>query len=118
MADEICEIDGKLSFYLETSFDVDAVFGTHICAAENDDTLNIYADYDMAAGEVCDMLEVDLHRVDGPNESTGYYLNAVEKAVLLQKMDEYCQQQTGQSLADYSAQLMAEDMELPAGPVM
>ncbi len=64
------------------------------------------------------MLEVDLHRADGPNESTGYYLNAVEKAVLLQKMDEYCQQQTGQSLADYSAQLMAEDMGLPAGPVM
>lgn len=40
LADEICEMDGqRLNFYIETSFDVDAVFGTHICTAENDDTL-------------------------------------------------------------------------------
>lgn len=112
LADEICEMEGqRLNFYLETGFDVDAVFGTHICTAENDDTLNVYADYDMAAGQVCDMLEVDLHRADGKEESLEYRLNAVEKVVLLRKMDDYCQQQTGQSLADYSAQLMTEDAQ-------
>ena len=119
LAEEICEMDGqKLNFYLEVCFDVDAVFGTHVCTAENDDTLNVYADYDMATGQVRDMLEVDLHRADGREEPVEYRLNAVEKAVLLRKMDAYCQQQTGQSLKDYSAQLMAEDMAPPAGPVM
>lgn len=119
LAEEICEMDGQqLNFYLETSFDMDAAFGTHVCTAENDDTLNVYADYDMATGQVRDMLEVDLHRADGREESVEYRLNAVEKAVLLRKMDAYCQQQTGQSLADYSAQRMAEDMAPPAGPVM
>lgn len=112
-------MDGqRLNFYLETSFDVDAVFGTHVCTAENDDTLNVYADYDMATGQVCDELEVDLHRADGREESVEYRLNAVEKAVLLRKMDGYCQQQTGQTLKEYSAQLMAEDLKQPAGPSM
>lgn len=112
LAEEICEMDGqRLNFYLETSFNVDAVFGTHVCTAENDDTLNVYADYDMRTGQVCDMLEVDLHRADGREESLEYCLNTVEKAVLLRKMDDYCQQQTGQSLAQYSAQLLAENAQ-------
>ena len=108
--------DGRLNFYLENSFDMDRVFGTH--TAKGDDWLNIYASYDMAAGQVCDMLEVDLHQADGREESLEHRLNAVEKSALLQKMDAYCQQQTGQSLKEYSAQCMAEDMAPPAGPVM
>ena len=115
-ADEVTADDGRLNFYLENSFDVDRVFGTRV--AKGDDWLNVYANYDMASGQVCDMLEVDLHRADGREESMEYCLNAVEKAALLQKMDAYCQQQTGQSLREYSAQCMAEDMALPAGPVM
>ena len=119
LAEDICEMDGqRLNVYLETVFDVDAVFGTHICTAENDDTLDVYADYDMRTGQVCDMLEVDLHRADGKEESLEYRLDAVEKAVLLWKMDEHCQRQTGQTLEQYSAQLMAEDMTPPAGPAM
>ncbi len=120
LAEEICEMDGqRLNFYLETYFDVDAVFGTHVCTAENDDTLNVYADYDMATGQVCDELEVDLHRADGREESVEYRLNAVEKATLLWKMEEYCWQQTGQSLKDYSAGLMAEEEIVPpAGPTL
>lgn len=110
-AEEISEIDSRLNFYMETNFDVDAVFGTHVCTDENDDCLNVYADYDMAAGQVCDELEVDLHRADGRVESVPYTLNAAEKAVLLRKMDEYCQQQTGMTLKDCSAQRMAEDLE-------
>ena len=115
-ADEITADDGRLNFYLENSFDVDRVFGTR--TAKRDDWLNVYANYDMASGQVCDMLEVDLHRADGREGAMEYRLNAVEKAALLQKMDAYCQQQTGQSLADYSAQHLTEDMVPPAGPVM
>ena len=47
-----------------------------------------------------------------------YRLNAVEKATLLRKMDAYCQEQTGQTLADYSAQRMAEDIAPPTQPMM
>ena len=115
-ADEITADDGRLNFYLENSFDVDRVFGTR--TAKRDDWLNVYANYDMASGQVCDMLEVDLHRADGREGSMEYRLNAVEKAALLRKMEDYCQQQTGQSLADYSAQRLTEDMVPPAGPVM
>ena len=119
LAEEICEMDGqRLNFYLEASFDVDAVFGTHVCTGENDDTLNVYADYDMSTGQVCDELEIDLHLADGHEESVEYRLTSVEKATLRRKMDDYCQQQTGQSLKDYSTQLMAEDMEPPTGPTM
>ena len=117
-AEEITEIDSLLDFYMDTSFDVDAAFGTHVCTGENDDTLNVYANYDMAAEQVCDELEVDLHRADGREESVEYRLNAVEKATLLRKMDAYCQEQTGQTLADYSAQRMAEDMATPSQPSM
>lgn len=110
LADEICEIDGhRLNFYLEAGFNEDAVFGTHVCTGENDDTLNVYANYDMASGQVCDELEVDLHWADGREESLEYRLNAVEKATLLRKMDAYCQEQTGQALKDYSAQRMAQE---------
>jgi len=108
-ADEITEIDGLLDFYMETWFNVDAMFGTHVCTSENDDTLNVYANYDMAAGQVRGTLEVDMHWADGREESLEYRLNAVEKAVLLRKMDAYCQEQTGQTLKEYSAQLMAEE---------
>ena len=117
-AEEITEIDSLLDFYMETNFDVDALFGTHVCTGENDDTLNVYANYDMTAGQVCDELEVDLHRADGREEAVEYRLNAVEKATLLRKMDAYCQEQTGQTLKDYSAQLMAEEMEPPTQPMM
>ena len=117
-AEEITEIDGLLDFYMETNFDVDAAFGTHVCTGENDDTLNVYANYDMAAGQVCDELEVDLHRADGGEEAVEYRLNAVEKATLLRKMDAYCQEQTAQTLAEYNAQWMVEEMIPPTQPTM
>lgn len=116
--DEISETSGLLNFRLETAFDVDAVFGTHICTAGNDDTLNAYANYDMTAGQLCGELEIAIHHNNVWTESLVYTLNAAEKSILLKKMDAYCQQQTGQSLADYSAQRLAEDITPPAGPVM
>ena len=108
LAEEICEMDGhRLNFYLETGFDVDKVFGTR--TAERAEQMNLYADYDMGAGQVCDELELVLVHASGKEEALTYPLNAEEKAVLLRKMDDYCQQQTGQSMQDYSTQRMAED---------
>ena len=115
--DEIIESNGKLNFYVQTEFDVDAAFGTFVLTDENDDWLNVYANYDIAEDRPCDMLELTLCKGDGSEESWSYPLNAAEQDVLLRKMEEYCQQQTGMSLHDY-AQQFREEPEQQQGPVM
>ena len=115
--DEIIESDGKLNFYVQTEFDVDAAFGTFVLTDKNDDWLNIYANYDIAEDRPCDTLELTLCKGDGSEESWSYQLNAAEREVLLRKMEEYCQQQTGVSLRDY-AQQFREEPEQRQGPVM
>ena len=115
--DEIIESDGKLNFYVQTEFDVDAAFGTFVLTGKNDDWLNIYANYDIAQGKPCDTLELTLCKGDSSEESWSYQLNAAEQDVLLRKMEEYCQQQTGMSLHDY-AQKFREEPEQQQGPVM
>ena len=115
--DEIIESDGKLNFYVQAEFDVDAVFGTFVLTDENDDWLNVYANYDIEQGKSCDTLELTLCKGDGSEESWSYQLNAAEQDVLLRKMEEYCQRQTGMSLHDY-AQQFREEPEQQQGPVM
>ena len=114
-AEEICEMDGRrLNFYLEVGFDMEKVFGKRA------EQMNLYANYDMGTSQVCDELELVLVHASGKEEALTYPLNAVEKAVLLRKMDDYCQQQTGQSLQDYSTQRLAEEegAEQKYGPKM
>ena len=115
--DEIIESDGKLNFYVQTEFDVDAAFGTFVLTDKNDDWLNIYANYDIAEDRPCDALELTLCKGDGSEESWSYQLNAAEQDVLLRKMEEYCQKQTSMSLHDY-AQQFREEPEQQQGPVM
>ena len=58
-SDEIMmEEDGKLNFYVDADFDVDAAFGTFVLTDKNDDWLNIYANYDIAEDRPCDTLEL------------------------------------------------------------
>ena len=96
---------------------MDAAFGTFVLTDKNDDWINIYANYDIAEDRPCDTLELTLCKGDGSEESWSYQLNAAEQDVLLRKMEEYCQQQTGMSLHDY-AQQFREEPEQPQGPVM
>ena len=108
-SDEIMmEEDGKLNFYVDADFDVDAAFGTFVLTDKNDDWLNIYANYDIAEDRPCDTLALTLCKGDGSEESWSYQLNAAEQDVLLRKMEEYCQQQTGMSLHDYAQQFREE----------
>ena len=109
--DEIIESDGKLNFYVQTEFDVDAAFGTFVLTDKNDDWLNIYANYDIAEDRPCDTLELCLCKGDGAEESWSYPLNAAEQDVLLRKMEEFCQQQTGMSLREYAQQLHEEQAQ-------
>ena len=46
---DLSECGGLLQFYMPVTFDPDAVFGTHVATAENDDWLNVYAAYDLNA---------------------------------------------------------------------
>ena len=115
--DKIIESDGKLNFYVRTEFDVDAVFGTFVLTDENDDWLNVYANYDIAEDRPCDTLELTLCKGDGSEESWSYPLNAAEQDVLLRKMDAFCMEQTGMSLRVY-AQQFREEPEQQQGPVM
>ena len=106
--DEIMMENGKLNFYVQAEFDVDAAFGTFVCTDENDDWLNIYANYDIAQGRPCDTLELNLCKGDGTEENWSYHLNAAEQEVLARKMEEFCQQQNGMSLHDFARQLQEE----------
>ena len=107
-SDEILMENGKLNFYVQTEFDVDAAFGTFVCTDENDDWLNIYANYDIEQGKPCDTLELNLCKGDGTEENWSYHLNAAEQEVLARKMEAFCQQQNGMSLRDFARQLQEE----------
>ena len=111
--EEIIESDGKLNFYLQADFDVDAAFGTFVCTDQNDDWLNIYANYDIEKGRPCDTLELNLCKGDGTEENWSYHLNAAEQEVLARKMEDYCQQQTGMSLHEYAQQLRDSETQAP-----
>lgn len=111
--EEIIESDGKLNFYVQADFDVDAAFGTFVCTDQNDDWLNIYANYDIEKDCLCDELELNLCKGDGTEESWNYTLNAAEQEVLTRKMEEFCQHQTGMSLHEYAQQLRDEQSAAP-----
>ena len=111
--EEIIELDGKLNFYLQADFDVDAAFGTFVCTDQNDDWLNIYANYDIEKDRLCDTLELNLCKGDGTEENWSYHLNAAEQEVLARKMEAFCQQQTGMSLHEYAQQLRESGSQTP-----
>jgi hypothetical protein len=105
---EITQDDHQLEFYMDVVFDPDAVFGTNVCTTENDDYVNVYANYDLEQGCVCDRLEVYLVSGTGDDHSYQYQLSDEEKSALLSKMESYCQENLHQSLADCRAEYLAE----------
>ena len=108
LGDEITGTDSDvLNFFIENWFNVDEVFGTHMKSEEKDEDLDIYANYDMKAGKLCDELIVMLWH-DFGCEKCVYLLSADEKTILLPKMDEYCRVRTGKSLAELSEKCLAE----------
>ena len=111
--EEIIESDGKLNIYLQADFDVDAAFGTFVCTDQNDDWLNIYANYDIEKDRLCDTLELNLCKGDGTEENWSYHLNAAEQEVLARKMEAFYQQQTGTSLHEYARQLRESGSQTP-----
>lgn len=114
--DEITEMDDRLNFYIRTDFNVDAVFGTYVENKQNGDWLNVYANYDITGRQVCNTLDIILHRDDGRDEELSYALTDTEKKLLLSKMVAYCLEREGVRLDIYCAQLMNEDQDMHMEP--
>ena len=108
---EICEMNGKLDFCLDSFDGMDEVFGTHVCTEKTDDYLNVYADYDLPQGVVSDSLTVILCRGDGTDEELIYELSDREKTILLPKMEAYSQEQMGMTLSEYRSRYLTEQRE-------
>lgn len=106
---EVAQIDELLNFYVPINFDVDAVLGTHVNTDENDDWVNLYANYDMEHGCVCESLDVYLVRGSGPELLCEYRLTPEEQEALHSKMDSYCMEQMGVSLEAAREQYLAEE---------
>lgn len=117
-SEDIMQNDHLLEFYMDVTFDADAVFGTQVCASENDDYLNIYANYDLERGCVCDTLEVYLVRGDGSEQDYKYRLSEEEQALLLPKMEEYCKQQFGCGFDELRSQYLSEQTGSQQSPQM
>lgn len=112
---EITQNDNLLEFYMDVAFDADQVFGTQVCSTKNDDWLNAYADYDMEAQCVCDTLEVYLVRSNGSEQDYKYRLTEEEQALMLPKMEEYCQHRLSLSLEECCSQYRQEQQPSPQG---
>jgi len=110
-AEDIVQNENLLEFYMEVCFDADKVFGTHVCTTENDDYLNVYANYDMEKQQVADTLEVYLVRGSGGEQDYKYRLTDTEKELLLPKMEDYCRQKWGQSLDECCQQYLTEQQQ-------
>ena len=106
------DMGGLLNFYVPVDFDPDYAFGANVCTDENDDWVNVYANYDISKGQVCGALEVNLCRGDGTEKTMLYPLSTAEKKTLAGKMEAFCQEQTGLSLKDYSAKIQSEDIRV------
>lgn len=117
-SENIMQNDNLLEFYMEVGFDADAVFGTQVCTSENDDYLNIYANFDLERGCVCDTLEVYLVRGDGSEQDYKYRLSEQEQALLLPRMEEYCKQQFGCGLDELRSQYLSEQTGGQQSPQM
>ena len=107
-SDEVVQMEQFLNFYIDVCFLPDVVLGTYVCTDENDDYVNIYANYDLERGALCDALDVTLWRGDDSFVELKYRLSPEEKEMLLPKIEEYCQRQTGMTLGEWHEQYRQE----------
>ena len=115
LSDSVEQMDKLLNFYMDVCFPPDVVLGTFVETDENDDYVNVYANYDLERGTLCDELDVMLWRGDGDCVEMKYRLSPEEKELLLPKMEEHCQRNTGMTLSAWREQYLAEQSaEVPS----
>jgi len=106
---EIIADDNKLNFYVPIFFDAYGIFGEAVSKLEPDDSLNVYANYDLDEGDISEFLEIVVKYGDGHDDIAYYQLSPEEQELFLRKMDDYCQAQTGQNLAEWTQKYAQEN---------
>ena len=115
-SEDIVQNGNLLEFCMDGAINVDEMFGTNTCDYDNGDWFNIYANYDMEKWRICDTLEVYLQHENGGEQEFKYKLSDEEKALMLPKMEDYCQHKWNQSLEECCADYLRE--QEPATPTM
>ena len=105
--DEILECNDELNFYMELHCDTRNIFGS-LSGIAPDDYLNVYANYNVTTRQVDDTLDIMICRSIGSNEAAVYKLSEAEKEIVLEKMDEYCQEREGMTLDEYCEKIQTE----------
>lgn len=108
---EILADDNTLNFYVPLYFDTYGIFGEEVSKLGPDDSFNVYANYNLDEGEISDYLEITVIYRDGHEDIAYYQLSPEEQEMFLRKMDAYCQETAGISLADWEQQYMQEQRE-------
>ncbi len=98
-----------MNFYIPINFDPDAVFGTNVASALNDDWLNVYANFDWKTGRIDSALAVYLVCSDGHEFEFFYPLTPAEQVQLWDQMDAYCTEWT--DLGETRTSLLREQAE-------
>ena len=111
IGDDFIEMEKNLNFYLQAEFDVNSVFGASLLKNGGDDSINIYANYNIELDKLSDALELTLCKANGAEESWFYSLTEQEKKILRCKMENYCLRTIGMSLYEYSQQLCMDSDE-------
>lgn len=108
---EIIADDGMLNFYVPIYFDAYGIFGDAVSKLEPDDSYNVYANYNMDAGDVSEYLEIVIKYGDGHDDLAYYQLSPEEQKMFLRKMDAYCMEVGGKSMDDWRQDYLKEQSE-------
>lgn len=98
---EIIADDGKLNFCVPVYFDAYGIFGDAVSKLEPDDSCNVYANYNLDEGDICEYLQIVIKYGDGHDDTAFYQLTPEEQEMFLRKMDAYCMETTGKSLKEW-----------------
>ena len=108
-SEDIVQKENCLEFYMDVAFAAEDVFGFPAYADDSDDWLNIYVNYSLETGQVCDTLDIHLVHGDGGEQNYRYPLTETEQNLLLAKMENYCQYKWGQSLEEVRGECSTPD---------
>lgn len=98
------------------NFDPDAVFGTNVASAFNDDWLNVYANFGWKTGRIDSALTVCLVCSDGHEFEFFYPLTSAEQVQLWNQMDAYAdKQELEESIIRRHYGTIVMDSEQPQG---
>ena len=97
--EEIIQEEQSLNFYICSWTGMEELLGPLADEASGFEYADCYANFNMETGCVCDTLTIIVTRSDDSKAECAYWLNPAEKAIIRAKMDAWCREQTGRSLA-------------------